>query len=128
MVLSASFTDKGGNNIKALPGSNSIALRSNNISFTGGEEVKGFTFYKAGDSNYLVLPQDKGWFGVDSIDLTGVRSVNLMAGWLEVTQSNGFDFENKARCTRLVNCLAKAACLFRKRSQKMGTAHIRFNP
>jgi len=84
LVLSASYTDKGANNIKALTGSNSTALHSNNVYFLGKEEVKGFTFHKAKGINNLVLPQGGGWFAIDSIDLTGVKSDNIMAGWQDV--------------------------------------------
>ena len=37
LVLSASYTDKGGNNIKALTGSSSISRNSNTVSFTGSK-------------------------------------------------------------------------------------------
>ena len=40
----------------------------------------------------MVLPKAEGWFAVDSIDLTGVGSVNLMAGW-QTPPEYGFDFE-----------------------------------
>ena len=63
-LLSASYTDKGGNNIKALTGSSSIALHSNKIFFSGKEEVKGFTFYKEKGINHLVFPQAEGWFAM----------------------------------------------------------------
>ncbi|MEP6949343.1 MAG: ThuA domain-containing protein, partial [Ginsengibacter sp.] len=92
LILSASYTDKGGNNVKALTGSNSIALRSNYVSFTGKEEKEGFTLVKVADNNYLLLPQAEGWFAIDSIDLTGIKSVNIIAGWKE-TPKVGFDFE-----------------------------------
>jgi len=43
--------------------------------------LKGFTFYKLGAANLVVLPQDEGWFALDSIDLTSVGSINLFVGW-----------------------------------------------
>src|SRR5690606_8856811 len=39
LVLSATYTDKGGNNIKALTASNSLALRSSYLTFSGSEKV-----------------------------------------------------------------------------------------
>ena len=40
----------------------------------------------------MVMPKTEGWFALDSIDLTGVGSVNLMAGWQDAPKY-GFDFE-----------------------------------
>ena len=81
LVLSASYTDKGGSNIKALTGNNTVTMPSNTISFTGGEKLKDFTTYKLGGTTVLVFPAMEGWFAVDKIDLTDVKSVNLTAGW-----------------------------------------------
>ena len=92
LVLSASYTDKGGNNIKPLSGSNGISLRNNNMSFSGKEKLKEFTIYKLNGANMLVLPQKEGWFAVDSIDLSGIQSVTLTAGWGEEPNST-LDFE-----------------------------------
>ncbi len=83
LVLSASYTDKGGNNIKPLTGSSGISLRNNSMSFSGKEKLKEFTIYKMNGANLLVLPQKDGWFVVDSIDLSGIQSINIMGGWQE---------------------------------------------
>jgi cytochrome c len=88
LVLSASYTDKGGNNIKALTGNNAVSLGSNTLFFKGDEKVKGFTIYKAGGRIYLVLPADEGWAALDHIDLTGVRSVSLTTGWQDAPKKS----------------------------------------
>ena len=80
MVLSATYTDKGGNNIKALTGSASISLSGNTLLFKGNEKLKGFNPYKAGGNYVLVFPTHEGWFAVDNIDLSGIGSINLAAG------------------------------------------------
>jgi len=92
LVLSASYTDKGSNNSKALTGSNSIVLRSNKLTFTGKEEMNGFSTIIFDGTTYMVLPQDKGWFALDGIDLTDVKSVNVLIGWQTAPQS-GFELE-----------------------------------
>jgi len=92
MVLSASYTDKGSNNTKALTGSSSVALRSNNWSSTGNERMNKFTTFKYNGTNILIFPPGEGWFAIDSIDLTGVRSLNLIAGW-QTPPTKGFSFE-----------------------------------
>jgi glucose/arabinose dehydrogenase/cytochrome c551/c552/type 1 glutamine amidotransferase len=92
MVLSASYTDKGGNNIKALTGSNAVSLKSNTVSFTGNEKSKGFTTMKYGGANIMILPAGEGWFALDQVDLTGVKSLNLTCGW-QVSPKIGYSFE-----------------------------------
>ncbi|HXL54610.1 MAG TPA: PKD domain-containing protein, partial [Chitinophagaceae bacterium] len=92
LVLSASYTDKGGNNIKALTGRNIFVLNSNTVLFTGKEKTKGFTNAKYNDINYMVMPKEEGWFSLDSIDLTGIMSANIMMGWQDAPVY-GYDFE-----------------------------------
>ncbi|MES1216749.1 MAG: c-type cytochrome, partial [Bacteroidota bacterium] len=93
LVLSASYTDKGGNNIKALTGRTSVALNSNFLTFNGSEKTDGFKLDEEDGVKYMVIPDDKqGWFGVENIDLTGVKSINIMAGW-EEPPLPGYDFE-----------------------------------
>jgi cytochrome c551/c552 len=92
LVLSASYTDKGGNNIKALTGRNIAVLNSSTVMFTGKEKADGFTPYSYNGSYIMVLPKAQGWFAVDSIDLTGVISVGMMLGW-QAPPKYGYDFE-----------------------------------
>jgi len=93
MVLTASYTDKGGKNIKALTGTGSTALRSNTMTFTGSEKVKGFTTRSNAGRSFLLFPaSNEGWFSVDNIDLTDVASISLNSGW-QGTPKSGFSFE-----------------------------------
>ena len=92
MVLSASYTDKGGNNIKALTGSKSFSLRSNSVAVTGTEKLRGFTYVKLNGSNVLVFPAAEGWFAMDPVDLTGVGIMNISVGW-QTTPNAGVSFE-----------------------------------
>ncbi|MEO5564596.1 MAG: ThuA domain-containing protein, partial [Chitinophagaceae bacterium] len=81
LVLSASYTDKGGNNTKALTGNSTFALPSNYRPFNGREDVKEFTAGFQGGVPIIRLPKTEGWFALDSIDLNGVRSVNVISRW-----------------------------------------------
>jgi hypothetical protein len=92
LVMSASYTDKGGNNIKALTGRSTAILNSNSVSFKGTEKTNGFTSFNYNSMNVMILPKTEGWFAVDSIDLTGVNSVTMMVGW-QAPPKYGFDFE-----------------------------------
>ena len=66
-VLSASYTDKGGNNIKALTGRNAAVLNSNTVMFKGTEKMSGFVVYNTNNTNYMVLPKQQAWFALDSL-------------------------------------------------------------
>ncbi len=92
LIIAASYTDKGGNNIKSLTGRSTVVLQGNTLSFNGKEEVKNFTAANYEGSNYLVLPKEEGWFKLDSIDLYGVRSIDLLIGW-QTPPEYGYDFE-----------------------------------
>ncbi|MCF3108197.1 ThuA domain-containing protein [Niabella sp. CC-SYL272] len=59
LVLSASYSDKGGNQIKSLTGTNTLLLRSNMIPFGETDKTK------------------EGWFVLKQIDLTNVHSMSI---------------------------------------------------
>jgi cytochrome c len=92
MLISASYTDKGGNNIKALTGKTTVSLRSNSVYFTGLEKVKGFAPYKYNGHQVMVFPPKDGWVASDPVDLTGVRRINLYCGW-QTPPKASLDFE-----------------------------------
>jgi cytochrome c len=92
LVLTASYTDKGGNNIKALTGSNTVSLPGNTIFFTGEEKKSGFSFMKFNGRSIMLFPGATGSFGLDPVDLTAVRSITLTCGW-QATPETGFTVE-----------------------------------
>jgi hypothetical protein len=123
LVLSASYTDKGGNNIKALTGRSAVVLSSNLVKFGGEEKMKGFTITKFNDANYMVLPKEEGWFSLDSFDLTGVKSANIMMGW-EDALVYGYDFEIRLDAPD-GKSLGKGSLLPPKnKSSQQGMAHV----
>jgi glucose/arabinose dehydrogenase/cytochrome c551/c552 len=125
LVLSATYTDKGGSNIKALTSSNTLALPSSYILFAGNENVEGFVHFKFNSNNVLVMPDTEGWFMLDSIDLTSVRSVEIVTGWQQ-PPSGPIHFEARldAPAGRL---LGKGSMPAPKQGQTSGTARISFN-
>ena len=92
MVIAASYTDKGGNNVKALTGNTSISLPSNKLHFTGKEKTKGFSYARVDNNNLLVFPTAEGWFALDHIDLTSVRSIDIINKW-KVAPETGLLYE-----------------------------------
>jgi hypothetical protein len=127
LVLSASYTDEGGNNIKALTGRNTAVLNSNTVTFSGKEKKEGFVVYNANGMNYMVLPKEQAWFALDSIDLTGVASANMIAGW-QNPPKYGFDFEVRldAKDGKLLGTGSLTAPANSK--QQSGMVHITLQP
>ena len=126
MVLSASYTDKGGNNIKALTGSSSVALRSNNYTFSGKEKMQGFTVFAYNGMNIMILPATGGSYGVDSIDLSGVKSLNINSMWQDAPLF-GFDFEARLDAAD-GKLLGKGSMAVPQKTQKSGMAHLPIEP
>ena len=74
----------------------------------------------------MVLPQGEGWFGNDSIDLTGVKSVNILTGWQEAAEF-GFDFEVRLDAPD-GKLLGKGNMPLPKKGELMGIAHVKLEP
>jgi len=81
LYLTATFTDKGGRNIKPLTGSNIVVLQNSKMGFGGVRHMDGFNGFNFGGSRVLVTPNGPGWFRIDSVDLTSVNSASVRAGW-----------------------------------------------
>jgi len=92
LILSASYTDLGGNNIKALTGMNQVSLPGNTVYFNGKEPVQEFQHSMYHGILYMELPETEGWFAINNTDLTGVKSINMAIDWLDAP-AFGLDFE-----------------------------------
>ena len=93
LVISASFTDKGGENIKPLTGSSSFVLQPNNVDLVA--QAGSFTGYAKmvfDGRTLLTIPNTQGSFALQGIDLTGVGSVTLMTASQEPI-NHPIDFE-----------------------------------
>lgn len=83
-ILSASFMDKGGDNIKPLAGSNSLALQNSQLDFNQVANLQGFNSLNMDGRNIMVAPTRPGHFSFNQIDLTDVTSVEIISGSQEV--------------------------------------------
>jgi cytochrome c len=92
LYLSATYTDKGGNNIKPMTGNTTVVLRSSKLSFAGVTNFKGFTTIDFNGMHFMITPTTDGWFSVDNIDLSGITNAVLAAGWQKAPEF-GFTFE-----------------------------------
>ncbi len=87
MVLTASYTDKGGAVAGPLTGVNSVTLRGSTVPFTGKDKISGFAPIEFSGMKLLIVPAEEGWFALEEIDLTGVTSVGITAGWQEAPKA-----------------------------------------
>jgi cytochrome c len=92
LVLSASYSSKGANNVKALSDQKAILRLSGYRLFTGKENNSGFHLINKNNINYFQTGAATGWFAVDSLDLTGISSLSISGEW-EKPSAAGYHFE-----------------------------------
>jgi len=92
LYLSATYTDKGGNNIKPLTGNYTITLRNNKMTFTRVRNMNGFTKANARGFAVMAVPKNSGWFSIDDIDLTNITGADFSIAW-QKPSSVGYTFE-----------------------------------
>ncbi len=81
LVVAASYTNTPGNNLKALTGGKTVTLSSSTVGFSGKEKVQGFTTFTYNGQHMMITPPQKGWFAMDSIDLSGISAINFTGGY-----------------------------------------------
>lgn len=92
LVISASYTDKGGTGIKPLTGTSIAVLKNPKMFFRGVRKMKEFTSFDYNSILMMLTPKGTGWFVLDSIDLTGITKAELMLGW-QTPPTIGYKFE-----------------------------------
>ncbi|MBE7173175.1 MAG: ThuA domain-containing protein [Williamsia sp.] len=125
LVLTASYTDKGGNNSKALTGTNAVSMHSNSFAVSGRDKVKDLKGFRYNGNN-LAVPREAGWFASDSLDFTDVNSVLITSGWPRAPKT-GFDFEARLDAPD-GKLLGKGSMPVPGKDTKSGTARIPLQP
>ncbi|MDF2192104.1 ThuA domain-containing protein [Paraflavitalea sp. CAU 1676] len=92
LYISASYTDKGGNNIKPLTANEVVTLRSSKVPFRRVKKMEKYTSTNVNGSTVLVTPKAEGWFAIDNIDLTSVSGATLNVGYQQPAKF-GYTFE-----------------------------------
>ena len=87
MLLNASFTDKGGNNIKPLSTSTTVFLRNSNINLGELDDSFGFNSGNENGQQTLSSPLGRGYFALKNIDLTGLEGIDFT-----VSSQRPFDY------------------------------------
>ncbi|TDQ15122.1 glucose/arabinose dehydrogenase [Algoriphagus boseongensis] len=77
LVISSSYTDKGGENIKPLTGVSTLVLTSNSPSLALAREFAGYNKMVFNGQTLLTIPAETGSFAFPATDLTGIGSVSL---------------------------------------------------
>ena len=80
LLISATYTDKGGATVKPLLGSSGAVLLSSKITFEDVTSMDQFTKMSYGGAEIMLLPAAQGWFRIDSIDLQAVNGAELAVG------------------------------------------------
>ncbi|GMQ25003.1 hypothetical protein Aoki45_16850 [Algoriphagus sp. oki45] len=92
LVISATYTDKGGENIKPLTGANSVMLTSNSPSLALAGEYAGYNKMVFNGQTLLTIPAQAASFAMPATDLTGIGSVSLnMAIQGEISKPLAFE-------------------------------------
>ncbi|MCW5517033.1 ThuA domain-containing protein [Muriicola sp. Z0-33] len=92
MVLTASYTDGGMAGTKPLTGMKSVSLMGSTVPFSPTTKNDGMNPVAFNGMDLLLVPAKVSWFVFPNIDLTGVKSVGITAGWQE-PPTVGLDFE-----------------------------------
>jgi cytochrome c len=118
LVLSASYTDQGGNNSKALTGSNSFSLRPGTVLLRQKQEVSGFNILTMNNRQFAIIPKSEGWIAVDSIDLTNVGAITANVNWRDMAPG---EIELEARLDDLTGkILGKGKLAIPDKKEKKG--------
>lgn len=91
LVISATYTDKGGNNSEPLSGFASAVLKSNVVNLRSVDNMNGFSASRQEGQTVLTTPVGKGYFSIDSVDLTDVSSITFQIG-IEEALVAGYKF------------------------------------
>ena len=81
LYLTASYTDKGGNNIKSLTGTGYAALYSPTVSLHGVTRTNGASPMSYNGMALLIMSSSDSWFALDSIDVSGITKAVVSVGW-----------------------------------------------
>jgi cytochrome c551/c552 len=83
LFISATYTDRGAHNIRPLSVATVHSLRNNKLTFEDVQKMQGFVPFTVGNHTVMVVPQNSGWFRLDSLDLSGIVRASLKVEWIK---------------------------------------------
>ena len=87
LIISASYSSKGVNNVKALTDRKILVRIPTLHIMTGHEKMGGFHLVNKNNISFLQTNAPTSWFSIDSIDLTGISSLVINAEWEKQSES-----------------------------------------
>jgi len=92
LLVSASFTDRGGKEVKPLSGNGTAVLRHPRISVDQVRDMKGVSTMKFGVQTLLLIPSNEASFSLEEIDLSRVTRIQL-SGAAQEASKGGYKIE-----------------------------------
>ena len=92
LIINASYTDSGDDNIKPLTGKTTLYLRNNTIDLGQANSLNGFSSMSFGGTNLLTVPQEKGSFRIADADLTDIKAIQMITA-SQVATNGEYRFE-----------------------------------
>ena len=92
LFISASYTDAGGANIKPLTGDARVMLRNSKLSARRASNLRNYDRVTYEGMNLLLPPKGNGSFVIDSIDLSGIKSVEV-GSFAQTAVQYGYTFD-----------------------------------
>lgn len=77
LVISASYTDEGGEEFRPLTGYTTAILQSSSMDVRSARNLQGYNAIEFGGNPFLMMPNTHGSFSLDQIDLSGISSVEI---------------------------------------------------
>lgn len=93
MVISASYTDKGGEKISPLTGRASISIPGSATMITPEIQTEGFQAMEQRGAIVLRYPRETGTFVLEDLDLSNVSAVELQTRWGRTVPKGPFRYE-----------------------------------
>ncbi|PZR22948.1 MAG: Crp/Fnr family transcriptional regulator [Citrobacter freundii] len=81
LYISASYSDKGGNNIKPLSGNNTVVLRNSKVELSRVNKREGFETGKIGGKSFAIASGINGWIAMENLDLGSITKATLGKEW-----------------------------------------------
>ena len=106
LYLTARYTDKGGQNIKALTGTGFASLRSSNIALGMVKHMNDASAMTYNGTQVILLSNNQSWFAIDSVDLSGIAKASVNYGWKnELTGNIAFELHLDAPNGKLLSSI-----------------------
>ena len=85
-VLTASFTDRGGENIRPLSGNSTVRLRNPKMGMEHARNLNSFSTMNFGGNTLMLIPRNEASFSIPDIDLTDINAVQIVGGGQEASK------------------------------------------